>query len=104
MAPKPAVVSTAIQTYTLVRFDHNNVGTSAAVRMSSPPIVGVPAFGLCVVGPSARITCPIWNSRSFRTIHGPSARLIASAERLAAAVRDVMYCGTFNTDSWVRNG
>ena len=42
------------------------------------------------VGPSWRITWPIWNSRSLRTIHGPSTRLIASADRLAAAVRNVM--------------
>ncbi len=53
-------------------------------------MVGVPAFGRCVAGPSCRITCPIWNSRSFRISHGPSARLIASAVRLAAAVRNVM--------------
>jgi hypothetical protein len=33
--------------------------------------------------------------RSFRIIHGPSSRLIASAVRLAAAVRNVMYRVTF---------
>ena len=73
-----------------VRSAHSTVGTSAAVRINSPPIVGVPAFGRCVVGPSCRITCPIWNSCSLRTIHGPNARLIASADKLAAAVRNVM--------------
>ena len=64
--------------------------TAAAVRISRPPIVGVPDLARCVCGPSCRITWPIWNSRSLRTIQGPSARLIASADRLAAAVRNVM--------------
>jgi hypothetical protein len=44
------------------------------------------------------MTWPIWNSRSFRIIGPPRRRLIANAERLAAAVRKVMYWTTFNTD------
>jgi len=59
-------------------------------RINSPPIVGVPAFARCDSGPSWRMTCPIWKSRSLRIIHGPSSRLMASAVRLAAAVRKVM--------------
>jgi hypothetical protein len=78
---------------------HRIVGTSADVRMSSPPIVGVPALARCDCGPSCRITCPIWKSRSFRIIHGPSARLSASAVRLAAAVRNVMYRVTLKTEA-----
>ena len=41
----PPSTSTAIQTYGLVRSAQSSVGTSAAARISSPPIVGVPAFG-----------------------------------------------------------
>jgi hypothetical protein len=62
----------------------------AADRMSSPPIVGVPAFGRWLSGPSWRTICPTWNSRSLRIIHEPSSRLTASAVMLAAAVRKVM--------------
>ncbi len=62
----------------------------ADVRISSPPIVGVPAFARCDCGPSCRMIWPIWKSRSVRIIHGPSSRLRMSAVRLAAAVRNVM--------------
>jgi len=47
------------------------------------------------------MTWPIWNSRSLRIIHGPSRRLMASADRLAAAVRNVMYRVTFRTENCV---
>ncbi len=72
------------------RSAHSSVGTSAAARMSSPPIVGVPALARCDCGPSCRITWPIWKSRSRRISQGPSTRLMKSAVRLAAAVRNVM--------------
>ena len=90
MAPKAAVASTAIQMKTLVRSAHSSVGTSAAVRISSPPIVGVPALARCDCGPSWRMTWPIWNSRSRRISHGPSTSEMTSAEMLATAVRNVM--------------
>ena len=66
--------------------------------MSNPPIVGVPALAWWLFGPSARITCPTWNSRRRRIIHGPSNRLTASAVMLAAAVRNVMYRMTFSSE------
>ncbi len=72
--------------------------------MSSPPMVGVPAFVRCVAGPSCRMTWPIWNSRSFRISSGPSSRLMARAVRLAAAVRNVMYRVTLSTENWVCSG
>ena len=62
-------------------------------------MVGVPAFVRCVAGPSCRMICPIWNSRSFRIIHGPRTSPSASAVMLATAVRNVMYRVTFNTES-----
>src|SRR4029453_16496470 len=40
----------------------------------------------------------------FRIIHGPRTRLIASADRLAAAVRNVMYPVTFRAETSERNG
>jgi hypothetical protein len=72
------------------RSAHSSEGTSAAARMSRPPMVGVPALARCDWGPSWRITCPIWKSRSLRMSHGPSTRLMTSAVRLAAAVLNVM--------------
>ena len=74
----------------LVRSAQSSVGITAAARISSPPIVGVPAFVRCVAGPSWRITWPIWKSRNVRISRGPAKKLIASAVRLAAAVRNVM--------------
>ena len=62
-------------------------------------MVGVPAFARCDAGPSWRMTCPTWKSRSLRIIHGPSSRLRTSAVRLAAAVLNVMYRVTFRTDA-----
>ncbi len=41
------------------------------------------------------MTWPIWNSRSLRIMIGPMNSPIASAVRLAAAVRNVMYRVTF---------
>ena len=79
---------TAIQMLGFVRFAQSSVGMSADARISSPPIVGVPALARCVCGPSCRITCPIWNSRRRRISIGPSTRLSASAVTLAPAVRN----------------
>ncbi len=88
--PKPSVESTAIQMYGFSRSAHSSVGTIADIRISSPPIVGVPALARCDCGPSCRMIWPIWKSRSLRMTHGPKIRLIASAVMLAAAVRKVM--------------
>ena len=53
-------ITTAIQTYGLVRSAQSSVGTIAAARISRPPIVGVPALGRWLAGPSGRITWPNW--------------------------------------------
>ncbi len=59
MPPNAAVDTTAIHTNGFVRSAHNNVGTNAAIRIRTPPIVGVPALARCDCGPSWRITWPI---------------------------------------------
>ena len=56
MPPKAAVVSTADHTNGLVRSAQSSVGINADAMISSPPIVGVPAFLRCVAGPSCRMT------------------------------------------------
>ena len=55
-------------------------------------------------GPSPRMTWAIWNSRRRRMSRGPRTRAMTNAVRLAAAVRNVMYCTTFSTDSSVCSG
>src|SRR4030095_4377150 len=57
-------------------------------RQRPGPDVVAPASARGDWGPSCRITCPIWKSRSLVIIHGPSTRLMARAVRLAAAVRN----------------
>jgi hypothetical protein len=42
--PNPAVASTAIQTYEFFRSAHRSVGMITAPRISTPPMVGVPAL------------------------------------------------------------
>ena len=44
MAAKAKVENTAIHTKRLLRSAHNNVGTTIAITISNPPMVGVPAF------------------------------------------------------------
>ncbi len=50
---------TAIQMYGLVRSAQSSVDRNTAARINRPPIVGVPAFGLWLAGPSLRTTWPI---------------------------------------------
>ena len=45
----------ASQVSPLARSAHSSVLTTMAVRIIAPPIVGVPAFGRWVTGPSVRI-------------------------------------------------
>ena len=44
MAAKAQVAKTAIQMNRLLRSAHNKVGTTMEMAISSPPMVGVPAF------------------------------------------------------------
>ena len=70
---------------------HDMAGGSAPLKMSAPPIVGVPALTRCVCGPSSRTDWPIFNDVSLRIIHGPMMNEIASAVSAAITVRSVMY-------------
>ena len=79
---------TAIQTKGLLRSAHSRVGTTMEMTISTPPMVGVPAFFWCALGPSSRMYWPIWNSRSFDD-QGPMINPVNSAVRLAKAVRNV---------------
>ena len=59
-----------------------------AVRIISPPIVGVPRLARCVCGPSARIGWPLpWRTRSQPMNFGPMISPISSAVATAAPVR-----------------
>jgi len=59
MKPNANVTPMTVQTRRLHGSAHSMVLTSVVTRMSVPPIVGVPALGRCVFGPSSRTTCPI---------------------------------------------
>ncbi len=58
-------------------------------RISTPPIVGVPALAAWS-GPISRIGWPMRSAPSRRISHGPTRNDIKSAVRVAAAVRNVM--------------
>src|SRR5258708_4649555 len=74
----------------ICKIGQSNVGTAVERTISTPPIVGVPAFFLCSCGPSSRINWPICNSRSRRISDGPKASPRNMAVRLAYTVRTVM--------------
>ena len=72
------------------RSAHSTVLMAIAVRISAPPIVGVPAFGRCVDGPDSRTGCPTWFIDSFAIIRGPmtnDSTSAVSAPRIARSVR-----------------
>ena len=51
MAPKPSVTSITIQTKRLLQSNHSSVETPMPIRISTPPIVGVPLLARCVCMP-----------------------------------------------------
>ena len=60
------------------------------IRISAPPIVGVPDLVRCVCGPSVRTAWPILSCASLRISHGPAASPISSAVIVASTARSVM--------------
>ncbi len=60
------------------------------IRISAPPMVGVPALVRCDLGPSSRTAWPIFLAASQRMTPGPAISEIASAVRAASTVRSVM--------------
>ena len=73
-----------------VRSAQSRVGTRIPARISTPPMVGVPALAWWACGPSSRMYWPICRRRSRSIVQGPSKRTRKSAVRLATAVRKVM--------------
>ena len=61
-----------------------------AMRISTPPMVGVPDLIRCVCGPSVRTAWPIFFAASQRITRGPAAKEISSAVIAASTVRSVM--------------
>ncbi len=87
--PKPTVTPITVHTKRLSRFDQSSTETSSESRISSPPIVGVPALPWWL-GPMARIGCPTRRLASFRISGGPTRNAMKSAVSVAAPVRKVM--------------
>jgi len=71
----------------LDRSHHRSTDTTRQNRISAPPIVGVPAFFLWVLGPSSRICWPICRDRSRSMNHGPIRNDRISAVIAAARIR-----------------
>ncbi|MNC88559.1 hypothetical protein D3C83_43860 [compost metagenome] len=55
MIPKPIVTARQAQTSGTAGFIHSSIDSDSAVRIISPPIVGVPTLAWWVCGPSSRI-------------------------------------------------
>ena len=47
MAPKPIVTTITIHTKRLLQSNQSSVDTPMPIRISTPPIVGVPLFAMC---------------------------------------------------------
>ncbi len=103
-APNATSVASPIQTKRLARSIQRKVATITARRMSTPPIVGVPALTWCDFGPSSRIDWPICRRVSSRIMDGPSARARSSAVTAAIAARNVMYRKTLNAGTYFASG
>ena len=61
------------------RSESTRYGTEIAVKISRPPIVGVPAFSWCSSGPSSRICWPNSRSRRYSMNFGPRKMQISIA-------------------------
>ena len=60
------------------------------IRISTPPMVGVPDLTKCVCGPSVRTAWPIFNSVNLRITQGPEISPINNAVNVAITARKVM--------------
>ena len=61
-----------------------------AVRISEPPMVGVPFFTKCVCGPSWRTAWPTFSAVSLRMAQGPKSSENASEVSAAITARKVV--------------
>ena len=73
------------------------------LKISAPPMVGVPFFTKCVCGPSVRTACPTFSAVSLRMVQGPSSRLNASAVSAAITARKVVYWKTLSAEIQLLN-
>ena len=79
MAPNQMAVNPTTITSGLSRRAQRIVETSKEARISSPPMVGVPALWLCVSIISLRMLSPTFSFRNFLITKGPRTRQIKSA-------------------------
>jgi len=89
MAPKVSITSSTTHTYLLRRSPHNSTDSSTVIRISAPPMVGVPALEKCDCGPSLRIGWPPLSWPSLRITAGPSHSESASDVSAARMPRNV---------------
>jgi hypothetical protein len=87
------------QIYIFFRSPQRKTERSIQMMMSIPPIVGVPALFMCVLGPSSRICCVILNLLILPIIHGPRRRENSMAVSTAREVLKVMYLKTFRGEN-----
>ena len=90
MTPKNSVPPSTISTKRLLKFAQSTVLIAIASRISAPPIVGVPAFGKWLSGPTWRICWPMRCICSRWIRYGPNANdstSAVSALKIARVVR-----------------
>ena len=71
---------------------------STAIKMMTPPIVGVPLFFIWDSGPVGRISSPIWFLCSMWITQGPIMKLIINAMIAADAALNVIYSNKLNAE------
>ena len=88
--PKPRVTQSNTQINRLDKSAHNKVEIAIPIKINTPPIVGVPVFTKCVLGPSLRTACPTFKIVSLRITQGPKLSPINRAVRVAITALNVM--------------
>ena len=79
MAPKPSAAKRSSHVWMLVGSCQRTRETPTERMMSTPPMVGVPAFAWCEVGVSSRAVHPVFNARSRAMTQGPKRKEISRA-------------------------
>jgi hypothetical protein len=70
------------------------------IRITKPPIVGVPVFSECLSGTSSRLSLFIFHSLNFLIVNGVRKKLIRRAERIASTVLKVIYLNTLKAENF----
>ena len=96
--PIHTVANTIIWIRGLFNFENRRVGRSTAIKMMTPPIVGVPLFFIWDSGPVGRISSPIWFLCSMWITQGPIMKLIINAMIAADAALNVIYSNKLNAE------